>query len=106
MAALRELRDAAIARRLTVQNKITREYLTPRETVKQTLGKISAAWRGSIQEHSYSSAPLILAELAITDPEADSWLRDLLDAETYSTAGRINRAMEKWICSQEITNAE
>jgi hypothetical protein len=71
-----------------------------------TVGKIVGAWRGVIQEHSLSTGPVIMAVLAITDSTADSRLRLLLDDETYSTAGRINKAAEKWLRSQEITDAE
>jgi hypothetical protein len=52
MADLREKRDRAMARKLNTQNRITREELVPRDGVKLTLGRISAAWRGTVLEHS------------------------------------------------------
>jgi hypothetical protein len=106
LSQLRERKDRALARRLTIQNQITKRELIPREAVRMTAGKIVGAWRGVIQEHSLSTGPVIMAALAIKDPAADSRLQLLLDDETYSTARRINKAVEKWLRSQEITDAE
>jgi hypothetical protein len=101
MAALRERRDAAIARRLTVQNAITRGALISRETVKAALGRIRGARQSVIPEASYSTASLVLAVIEEKDITADAALRLLLDREAYAAGGRINGAMEKWIRLQK-----
>jgi hypothetical protein len=103
---LRERRDRAMARRLTVQNQIIKGELALREIVKLHLGKISGAYRAVVLEHSYSSVPPILAILRVRDPGADARLRLFLDDEAYSTAGRINRALDKWLRSRGTSNAE
>jgi hypothetical protein len=103
---LRERRDRAMARRLTVQNQIIKGDLALREIVKLHLGKISGAYRAVVLEHSYSSVPPILAILRIRDPGADARLRLFLDDEAYSTVGRINRALDKWLRSRGTSNAE
>jgi hypothetical protein len=106
MAVFRERRDRAMARKLTVQNRVIKGELIPRDTVKGTMGRISAAWRSVIPEHSYSTSPIILAVLKIKDPAADSRLRLLLDDAAYSTGGRINKAMEKWLQFRETDDAK
>jgi hypothetical protein len=102
MAALRERRDRAIARRLTIQNAITRDILISRETVKAALGKIRAAWQSVIPEASYSTASLILAVIGVKDPTPDASLRLLLDDEAYAAGGRVNDAMGKWLRLQKV----
>jgi hypothetical protein len=101
MAALRERRDRAMARRITVQNRVTRGELVPRDTVKMVLGRLGGAWRSILPESSHSTAPVILASLNKKDPAADSRLRLLIDDEVYGTAGIVNRAMEAWLQTQE-----
>ena len=101
MARLRERRDRALARRLTVQNSITLGTLISREITKATLGKIYGAWRAILPESSYSTAPHILAVSGEKDPVADARLRALLDGEVYTSGGNVNAAMEKWLCSRE-----
>jgi hypothetical protein len=97
----RERKDRALARRLTVQNQITKGELISRDDVKRLLGRISAAWRGSVLEHSYTSVPLVMAVLGITVPGADARLRLSFDDGVYLAGGRVNRAMEQWLRSQE-----
>jgi hypothetical protein len=101
MAALRERRDRAIARKLSIQNRAMRGELIFRDGLKRVLGTVVGAWRSVVQEHSYSTAPTILAVLEEKDPAADARLRLLLDTEAYASGGNINRGMQKWLCLQE-----
>jgi hypothetical protein len=101
MAALRERRDRAISRRLTIQNNIVKGELIPRENTQRLLGRIRAAWQSVIPESSYSTVPVILAVLEEKDSAADARLRFLLDGEAYRSGGSINRAMEKWLLTRE-----
>jgi hypothetical protein len=96
----------ALARRLTVQNRITKGELILRDDVKRLLGRISAAWRGSVLEHSYASVPLVMAVLGITVPGTDSRLRLSFDDEVYLTGGRVNRVMKQWLRSRDGGGAE
>jgi hypothetical protein len=84
-----------------VQNEISRGALVPQEDVKRVLSGVSGSWRATIPECSYSAGPLILAVLEEKDPAADSRLRLLVDDESYAAAGRINRAMLRWIGLRE-----
>jgi hypothetical protein len=91
----------AIAHRLATQNEITRGVLIPQEDVKRVLSGVSAAWRATIPESSYSTGPLILAVLEEKDPAAEARLRLLMDDESCNAGGRVNRAMKKWLESRE-----
>jgi hypothetical protein len=103
---LKERRDFALARKMTVQNLIVLGGLVDRDIVKRILGRISGAWRSTILEHSFTTVPAILALLKISDPAADAHLRSWFDDEIYAVGGRVNRAMEKWLQSQEKDNGE
>jgi hypothetical protein len=106
MDALKERRDLAQARKMTVQNQIVRGELVDRDIVRRILGRISGAWRSTILEHSFTTVPTILALLKISDPAADANLRSWFDDEIYSTAARVNRVMEKWLRSQKVDDGE
>jgi hypothetical protein len=99
-ALLRERRDLALSQKMATQNLITRGELLPREDVTRLMGRLSAAWRGTVLEHSYATVPSILALLKISDPGADARLRLAFDDEIYSVGGRVNNAMKKWLRSQ------
>jgi hypothetical protein len=106
MAALRERRDRAQARKMTVQNQIVRGELVDRDVAKGTLGRISGAWRGTVFEHAYTTVPLIMALLKINDSAADARLRLWFDDEICLTGGRVNCAMKKRIQSQKVDDGE
>jgi hypothetical protein len=91
---------------LTVQNQITRGGLILRDDVKRLLGRISAAWRGSVLEHSYTSVPLVMAVLEISAPGADARLRISFDDNVYLAGARVNRDMEQWLSSRETGGPE
>jgi hypothetical protein len=106
MAELRKRRDRTLARKVAVQNQITRGEMVLKEIVKLQFGRLSTAYRGSVLEHSFISVPSVLAILGVRDSGADARWKKFIDDEAYLVSARIYKNLEKWLRSQKVDDAE